>query len=1002
MLVNSHQWQQFRDCCRDEAAFTKLQNLLNLTPPDAEPAAAGANSPFCQLWMDAAEDAIFICDRQLRYTQINRAASAALGLSLSEVAGKTHRELFGFGDESLELGLRQVLELGEPLRVNHKLSPRPGAPPYNCAYTAVRDEEGAIVGLLGICRPLSSMNLPPRLDPAPRLTPSLKQRYGALSHVIASIRESLDLQTIFNTTSTEVRQLLDADRVAVFRLDPESGYNDGEFVSEDLLPPFYSALQAKIHDHCFGEQFAIYYQQGRIQAIADVETFELSDCHRDILTRFQVRANLVVPLLKTGQLWGLLCIHQCRGPRQWQPDEIDFIREIAGHLGVAIGQAELLARTRSQLEQRKALVAVIRRIREPMHIDEIFVATVREIRGLLGADRVGVFRFYPESHYDDGEFIAEDVAPGVSSALGVPIHDHCFGERFSPGYQKGKISAISDIYAADLSDCHLEILGRFQVRANLVVPLLKHQTLWGLVCIHQCDRPRPWTEEEIDFIVQIARHLEVALQQAEYVARVQAQNTQLAIAQERQREMERQQIQAAIVDKIRQSLDIDSIFNTTTAEVRHLFKADRVAVYRFHPDWSGSFVAESRSPEWKPLVGTMPAIADDHLQGTEGGRYRRHETFAVDDIYTAGHQDCHVRLLEEFQARAYAIAPIFQANRLWGLLAAYQNSRPRRWEDYEIRLLAQIGVQFGVALQQAELLAQTRRQAEALARDLRHTQTQLVQSEKMSSLGQLVAGIAHEINNPVNFIYGNLDYAADYCHDLLDLVELYRKEYPDPTPALDDRIEEIELDFLTEDLPKILSSMKVGTDRIRKLVLSLRNFSRLDEADIKSVDIHQGIDSTLLILGHRFKAKPDRPPIEVVKEYGRLPRVECYVAQLNQVFMNVLSNAIDALEATTDVSDSDKPPTIAIATSLQPAAAPGLGDRVVIAIRDNGPGIPPEVQPQIFDPFFTTKSVGKGTGLGLSISYQIVVDKHGGAIECASGPEGGTEFRILIPVAQRR
>jgi signal transduction histidine kinase len=270
--------------------------------------------------------------------------------------------------------------------------------------------------------------------------------------------------------------------------------------------------------------------------------------------------------------------------------------------------------------------------------------------------------------------------------------------------------------------------------------------------------------------------------------------------------------------------------------------------------------------------------------------------------------------------------------------------------------------------------------------ELKQTQSQLIQTEKMSSLGQMVAGIAHEINNPVNFIRGNIDYANKYIQDLTDLVTLYQEYYPNPSDAILERIEDIELEFLREDLPKTLSSMKMGTDRIREIVVSMRNFSRSDDGNMKSADIHEGIDSTLVILNHRLKQG-----IQVIKQYGKLPAVECSPAQLNQVFMNVIGNAIDALE---EVKKGDKgySPTIWISTEVT------ADNTVTVKIRDNGPGIAAGCAQQIFDPFFTTKSIGKGTGLGLAISYQIVA-KHHGKIEVNSQIGQGTEFVITLPVA---
>ncbi|MDD1416505.1 ATP-binding protein [Dolichospermum sp. ST_con] len=285
------------------------------------------------------------------------------------------------------------------------------------------------------------------------------------------------------------------------------------------------------------------------------------------------------------------------------------------------------------------------------------------------------------------------------------------------------------------------------------------------------------------------------------------------------------------------------------------------------------------------------------------------------------------------------------------------------------------------------------RAARADFRDLQDNYSRLLQNDKMIALGQLVAGIAHEINNPMNFIYGNLNYAIEYVQDILFMIECYQQEKPYSDVLFEAKEKGIEIEFIMEDLPKLLSSMKVGATRVNEIVLSLRNFSRLDQAKIKAVDIHEGIENTLIILKHNLKAKPDRLEIELIKEYDNLPLIDCYAGQLNQVFMNIIANAIDALsESNNLILKTRKKLQIRIRTELT------NDNYVIIRIADNGSGIPEEVQKRLFDPFFTTKAVGKGTGLGLSISYQIVVEQHGGELHCISTPEEGSEFIIKIPV----
>ncbi|MBW4493487.1 MAG: response regulator [Oscillatoria princeps RMCB-10] len=411
------------------------------------------------------------------------------------------------------------------------------------------------------------------------------------------------------------------------------------------------------------------------------------------------------------------------------------------------------------------------------------------------------------------------------------------------------------------------------------------------------------------------------------------------------------------------------------------------------------------------LEGYEVTVAKDGLQGLQSASKIEPALIVCDWVMPEmdGVEVCRQLKADPKLATAFFILLTSKgtvADRVAGLDAGADDFLSKPVDPLELQARVRAGLR--VYKYQQELSRSNQQLSQALD-ELRQTQAQLIHSEKMSSLGGMVAGIAHEINNPVNFISGNLIYIQEYVSDLLNFADLSLKESPSLSPHLLAAAEDINLDFLMQDFPKLLNSMRVGTERIRQIVLSLRNFSRLDEAERKQVNLHEGIDSTLLLLQHRLTAGDGEGDIEVIKEYGHLPPVECLAGQMNQVFLNILSNAIDALKASPNL-----PKWISIRTEMGrgedsrshlPSAqcpVPNAQSSVVIRIADNGIGMTPAVQSRIFDPFFTTKPVGSGKGLGLSVSYQIVVEQHGGQLLCCSEQGLGAEFAIEIPLRQSR
>jgi len=509
---------------------------------------------------------------------------------------------------------------------------------------------------------------------------------------------------------------------------------------------------------------------------------------------------------------------------------------------------------------------------------------------------------------------------------------------------------------------------------------------------------------------QKSRELEAAMAQLvttnEKLQRTQDQLLQ-AEAQFRQLQDQEKLLKRRLSSQIRSSLELEQILKTAVSEICSLLHIDRCQFLWYHP--------YGTPPRFEPMEvagevsenGGVKWNTADELLPDFPSMIQQQSLLRIDDI--ASDSQLKGKTRDRFLddgLQALLIVPLQTRSHKIGVVVCEHYQESRYWSEQEVELIVSVVDQLSSAIDQAELYAHSRTtaalataQAEQLKQalhDLKAYQAQLVQTEKMSTLGTLVAGVAHEINNPTSFIYGNLHYAKEYTEDLLEMLRLYQEYYPEPAPEIQDHAQAIELEFLLKDLPKTLGSMEIGAERIRHLVLSLRNFSRLDQAQMQPMDIHEGMESTLLLLRNRLKGNGHNPEIELVKEYGELPLVECYPSQLNQVFMNLLGNAIDAVEEVVARNETMFSPAIRIFTEAPSA------DYVRVIISDNGSGMTDDVKLKLFDPFFTTKPIGKGTGLGLSISYQIVVDKHKGILQCHSTPGQGTEFIIEIPVRQNR
>ena len=602
-----------------------------------------------------------------------------------------------------------------------------------------------------------------------------EEQERTIDDLLQKIQKSTSPEDIFSTTCQEVRRVLRADRAIVYRFNPDwTGQVVAESVGRGWVSLLVEQQTDEVlqgdrvaTDRCILRKWAQgdiidrdthlektrggKYARGTASTrIDDIYKANFPECYVNSLEKYQARAYVMAPIFQDGKLWGLLGVYQNSGPRKWQDSELRLVERLSAPLGLALQQAEALSRLSGQADQEKVIAKLVEKIQQATDTDDIFRTTCQELRRTLKTDRAIVYRFNPDW---TGQVVAESVASGWVSLLveqqtdevlqGDRVAtDRCILRKWAQGditdrdthlqrtrggkYARGeRYTQIDDIYAENFPSCYIASLEKYQVRAYMMVPIFQGKQLWGLLSVYQNDGPRVWQEGEVNLMTRLSAPLGVALQQAEALSRLSAR-------------AEQEKVIARLVEKIQQASDTDDIFRTTCQELRRVLSTDRAIVYRFNPDWTGQVVAESVGSGWVSLlveqetdevlqgdrVATDRCILrkwaqgdiidrDTYLQENRGGKYASGESCTqIDDIYTQDFPPCYIDSLEKYQARAYVMVPIFQGERLWGLLSVYQNDGPRAWQEGEVNLMTRLSAPLGLALQQAETLARLSAQAE--------------------------------------------------------------------------------------------------------------------------------------------------------------------------------------------------------------------------------------------------------------------------------------------------
>lgn len=1021
-----------------------------------------------QTVLEGTPDPIFVKDLQGRYLMLNSAFAQVFNCTIDEILGQDDTQLLS--PELLKVIRetdREVITTGKTKVLEEEVANKI----YLSTKSPYRDVNGEIIGLIGVARDITERKHVEEIlkKSNEQLEINVEQRTQELQKVIAQLQqeniERQETEEALKQSQQQLKDILDNSIAVIYLKDAEGRYILVNRQFTNLFHISQAEIQGKTEYELFPKALADDFRANDIKVLESGKAIKLEETvphddglHTYISVKFPLYDSAGVPCAVCGISTDITSHKRAEEAlRQseeryrsltvatsqivWTTDESGLVIDMPQwrlYTGQTVAEVKgygwlnaIHPDDRDRVEQQWINTVATKNLYETEYRIRASDGNYRHfsVRGIpvLTEDRsirewVGICTDIHDSKIAQ-EVLRENEeyfrATFEQAAVGIC---HCG--------MNGEFLKINQKFCDIVGYSEAELLER--TFADLIHPddltldLEKFQALMsGKVPTYQMEKRYLaqsgkviWVNMNVSIVrssdgtpkYKVAVIQDISEQQEALRERKRAEQ-ELRESETRFRELaQRAELLNRVAQQIRNSLEVDTILETAVQEIRALLKIERCTFTEFQLHTSPptfTICKEANAPHLCSYLGQYPLNLEDSVVQ----KLLNLEVLRFDDLLSSTDPVVQ-RLQHHWGCRSLVMLPIKTLSGDISSFTCIQESEVRPWSEWEMELLTAVTAQFAIAISQAELYTQSRTKAKELEqalKELKSTQAQLIQTEKMSSLGQLVAGIAHEINNPVNFIYGNLTHIDEYTQDLLSLLNLYQQHNQKPLAEIQSFALKIDLDYLLEDLPKLLNSMKLGATRIRDIVLSLRNFSRLDEAEIKVVDVHEGIESTLLILQNRLKAKSHRSNIELIKEYGDLPLVECYPSQLNQALMNVLNNAIDALEEKFKfASESQDSPTIKLWTELEtlPLSADQTSNRqppiqwAAIHIADNGLGMSEETRSRLFDPFFTTKPIGSGTGLGMSISYQIIVEKHKGDITCVSELGKGAEFTIKIPLKQ--